>query len=224
LFHEKDEDGGAVALPARFRFSRRMVSLIVEAQVVEDVEVLVDPGLVRLVPPGPLVAQRDPEPALQGFIDPLQALAVVRPAEQIDQLIPAERDGPVREVVGGLGELDQPDDHVLIERGREAVLVVRGDGQPPGDHLAGPLVADPVLEGEGLAAGGDAAAQGGERELGQVQLVPSEGASRPARVVGLGLFDRFHGLPPEMGQQQQHPLLLQFISNKVIRVVTAQVV
>src|SRR3712207_8609389 len=53
----------------------------------------------------------------QRLVDPAVALPVVGPAEEPDEGVAAQRHGPAGEVVGGLGELDEADDDVVVEGG-----------------------------------------------------------------------------------------------------------
>jgi hypothetical protein len=69
--------------------------------------------------------------------------------------------------------LDQREDDVVVNRGRQAVLLVRGDGQPPADLLAGLRVDDPVLVLDLGKTLGGAVREKGDWELRDVHLVPA---------------------------------------------------
>ena len=178
--------GGLVGLPAPgrpcpTRRSRRGPPplAVVERDVVEDVEVLVDPALGGVVPPGVLVHQDHADPAVQRLLDPPVALPALRPAQQLDQLVPRELDPGVGEVAPPLGQLDQADQHLVVQRGRQPVLVRPHDRQPPDDRRAVATL-ELVLEDQRRLAVGDPVRQRGDRELGQVQLVLPAGVLRRA--------------------------------------------
>ena len=83
---------------------------------------VIDPQiLIRLS-----VVEGDADPAVQGFLDSPVALGVIAPVQQANQLVTGELDAPIREVLE-LGKLDQTEEHLVVERGRETILVGPGD-------------------------------------------------------------------------------------------------
>ena len=139
----------------------------------DDVHLRAEYTLRSVVPPAFVIDQRDAAPAVEGLVQPLVAPAFVRPVEQLDELISGKVHLHVAEIVPELGEVDQGDDDVGIGGGRQAVGIAAGDGQPPVS----------VLEIEGLLAPWGAIRQQGDRELGEVHLVPADQGSRCDRLV-----------------------------------------
>ena len=130
----------------------------------------------------------------------LVALALVRPIEQLDELVPGEIHLYVLEVVPQLGQVDQGDDHVRIGGGRQAVSVAAGDGEPP----------VPILEIEGFLPLGSVVCEQGDGELGQVHLVPADERDGGDR---LGLGDGVGGCHGytiyELKRQKNNNLMLK---------------
>ena len=149
LVPAKAGEGQGVALGARLlgsttgrRFRARLARLaagpfaplaVVEGDVVQDVEVLVDPALRRVVPPGVLIHQHDADPAVERLLDPPIAGAALRPAEQLDQLVSRERNLGAAEIPPHR-QLDQADQDLVVDRRREAVLDRPHDRQFPDDR------------------------------------------------------------------------------------------
>jgi hypothetical protein len=126
-----------------------------------------------VVPPAFVVDQRYAVPPVEGELQALVALALVRPIEELDEFVPREIDLYVLEVVSQPGEVNQGDDHVRIGGGRQTVSVAAGDGQPP----------VPVLEIEGFLPLGSVVREQGDGELGQVHLVPADERGEGDRLV-----------------------------------------
>ena len=167
---------------------------VVERHVVEDVKLLVDPALGRVVPPGVLVHQHHADPAVQRLLDPTVALATLRPPQELDQLVARERNPGVGEVAPPLRQLDQADQDFVVQRGGQAMLVRSHDREPANDRRTVATL-HPILEHHRRLAVGDAIRQGGNRKLRQVELVlPARVRRGCPLVVGLvelaGLFQR----------------------------------
>ena len=198
----------AIALARLPRARRGPPTLpVVERHIVEDVELLVDPALGRVVPPRVLVHQHHADPSVQRFLDPTVALSALGPPQQLDQLVARELDPRVGEVAPTLGQLDQADQHLVIQRGRQAMLVRPHDRESADDRRA-VVPLHPILEHHGRLAVGDAVRQGGNRELRQVELIlPARvrrGDPLVTRLVELtGLFQRHvplvHPAAPSQG-------------------------
>jgi hypothetical protein len=71
------------------------------------------------------------------------------------------------------GQLDESQQHFIIERRRQAKGVRASDDELPGDGLPSPLVPDAILEGQRLLLGPQPVRQRAQREFRQVQLVLS---------------------------------------------------
>ena len=167
---------------------------VVERHVVQDVELLVDPALGRVVPPGVLVHQDHADPAVQRLLDPPVALATLRPAQELDQLVARELHPGVGEVAPPLRQLDQADQDLVVQRGRQAVLVRAHDRQPPDDRRTVATL-QPILEDHRRLAVGDAirqAAIGNSARLSS-SFQPASGRGCPL----VALAGRTRRSPPE---------------------------
>ena len=82
------------------------VLLGVNLDALQDVEFLVHPLVSLLFPPGVLVVEGDANPAIQGLVDAVVALTIDGPAEEFDELVPAEKDSAVLELLK-LAELEK---------------------------------------------------------------------------------------------------------------------
>ena len=154
----------------------------------QDVHLGADVTLGLVVPPALVIDQQHAHPAVQGLVEPVVARTLVRPVQQLDQLVPGKVDLHVLEVVSELGEVDQGDDHVGVERRRQAVGIAAGDGQPS--------VA--AFEGEGLLPLGRESAS---RAIGNsarfissrpIREAGSKFACRSSWEVSVAMSSRFH--------------------------------
>ena len=131
---------------------------------------LIDPALGRVVPPGVLVHQHHADPAVQRLLDPPVALAALRPTQELDQLVARELHPGIGEIASPLGQLNQADQNLVVQRGRQPVLVGPHDRQPANNRrTVAPF--KPILEDHRRLTVRNAIRQRGNRELGQVQLV-----------------------------------------------------
>jgi hypothetical protein len=107
---------------------------------------------------------------VQRLLDPPVALTALRPAQKLDQLVAGELHPGVGEVAPPLRQLDQPDQHLVIERRGQPVLVRAHDREPADDRrVVAPL--ELILEHHRRLAVGDAIGQRGDRKLRQVELI-----------------------------------------------------
>ena len=133
---------------------------------------LVDPGLVLLVPPRLLVAQGHAKPTFKRLLDPPVARTAVGPAEEMDQGVAAEEYRsrsvkPLLALVSWMRPTMTSSSMAVGSPYRSAAVIVSRL------VMDSPLLwsLDPVLEDEGLDLGGDAAGESRQGELGKVQLV-----------------------------------------------------
>lgn len=89
------------------------ILLGVDLDALEDVEFLIDPLVGFLVPPGVLVVEGDADPTVEGLVDAVVALPVDGPAEELDELVAAEEDAAVLELLE-LAELEQPEQDLVV--------------------------------------------------------------------------------------------------------------
>ena len=143
---------------------------VVEGDVVQDVEVLVDPALGRVVPPGVLVHQDHAHPAVERLLDPPVARPALRPAQQLDQLVTRERHLGVGEVAPPFGQLDQADQDLVVGRRRQAVLDRPHDGQPADNWRVVPTLQF-VFENERRLTVRHPIRQRGDREFCEIEFI-----------------------------------------------------
>ena len=106
---------------------RRRFTSMTKPHVVEHVEFFVDPAYPGLVPPRILIIQRHPRPAIQGGFQAMLILGVVAPVEQAQQFVPRERNFAVGKVALPR-QLNQAQQHFLVQRCRQAKGIGAGDG------------------------------------------------------------------------------------------------
>ena len=162
--------GGRLGGLARLAAGPLAALAVVERDVVQDVEILVDPALGRVVPPGVLVHQDDADPAVERLLDPPVARAALRPAQELDQLVTRERDLGVGEVAPPLGQLDQADQDLVVGRGRQAVLDGPHDGQSADDRRVVATLQF-VFENERRLTVRDPIRQRGDREFCKIEFI-----------------------------------------------------
>lgn len=92
-----------------------LVLLGVNLDSLKDVELLVDPLVGFLVPPCVLVVERDANPPVESLVDAVVTLPIDRPSKELDELVAAEEDPPVLELLE-LAELEQPKQDLVVGR------------------------------------------------------------------------------------------------------------
>lgn len=104
----------------------------------------------------------------------------------MEQLIAGEGDLALREPPS-FRELNEPEQHLVVEGRRQAVGIRTCDSEPACDLFPAPLVPYPILEMEGLLLWPCPVPEHAERELGKIQFVLGIGQSK----VHWTVFDAF---------------------------------
>ena len=195
-FQRKEERGRGAASgsfgAAFFTGEWSAAFAVVEGDVIEDVEVFIDPGFGGVIPPGVFVHEDDADPAVEGFFDALVGLAGLGPAEEFDEFVSGESDTLFGEVIAAFGELDEADHDLVVGGGGQAVFLGAHDGEASDDGRPVALFED-VFEDHGELTVGDTVGEGGDGEFGEVEfvLVAEVGGSGGGFCFGFGFGFRF---------------------------------